>query len=293
MAMHIGHVAIRSTDVDLSAEHLRRVLGLRETTREAGSVYLSANHKHHEVQLIPGTEAGFDHVGLELDSDDELEDLRRRVLAAGARILEADRPEPGLGRSMRFVGPAGMVYEAYTAMKRRPLGVELHLAAGPRRLGHLTFFCADHAAIRAFWIEALGFRVSDTTPDGIAWLRCDADHHGLAVAPRSEGNVLHHHAWELQDLSALGKQLDHLALDGDRIIWGPVRHGPGFNIATYMLEPEGAVIEMYTDLLRIEDEATYVPVDWSHESAALNLWGPPPPDVMLQAGVPVLPPTEG
>jgi hypothetical protein len=48
------------------------------------------------------------------------------------------------------------------------------------------FLCADPEELVAFWGEGLGFRVSDRT-GGITWMRCDADHHGLAVGGRPEG----------------------------------------------------------------------------------------------------------
>ena len=54
---------------------------------------------------------------------------------------------------------------------------------------------------------------------------------------------------------------------------------PGFNNFTYLVDPDGVIVEAYCDLLRIYDEAAYQPIDWSTEPRALNLWGPLlPPD---------------
>jgi hypothetical protein len=69
-----------------------------------------------------------------------------------------------------------------------------------------------------------------------------------------------------------------------------VRHGPGSNLAAYVPDPDGAIIEVYADLLQIYDERAYEPVDWSGEPRALNLWGPLPGDGLLMAGVPVAAP---
>ncbi len=49
----------------------------------------------------------------------------------------------------------------------------------------------------AFCTDALGFRVTDTLGDRLAWLRCDADHHGLAFVEAGK-NELHHYAFELE-----------------------------------------------------------------------------------------------
>jgi catechol 2,3-dioxygenase len=291
MTMHIGHVALRVKDLPRSVDHVTRVLGLTETTRTGHQALLSSNEKHHELQLIAGDAPGLDHIGLEVESEAELDEVRQRASSAGARILTTSADEEGLGRAIRFVGPADMVYEVYDGMRREPLTINSHLKPRTRKLGHLTFFCASPDDVVAFWRDALGFRVSDQA-DGMTWMRCDTDHHGLSVGAHPAGaNILHHHAWEVQDWGALAQYCDDVALQGMTLLWGPVRHGPGFNLAAYVRDAEGAVIEVYADLLQIRDERAYRPIDWSDEPRALNLWGPPPSQELLTAGVPVLAPS--
>ena len=286
--MHIGHVALRTPDLGRSSAYAASALGLEITSESAEEVLLTANEKHHELQLLAGDRAGLDHVGLELESESELEAAGDRAVAAGARILALEAAEPALGSSLRLAGPDGITYELYTAMQRQPLRSDAFLRPGIRRLGHLTFFAESPAEIVAFWVDGLGFRISDRA-QGVTWLRCDFDHHGLAVGPRESGTVLHHHAWEVQDVGALAQYCDSLGMEGKRLLWGPVRHGPGFNLATYQPDPDGGLIEVYTDLARIYDESAYEPVDWDEVPDALNLWGPPPPEEIFGAGLPVLP----
>jgi catechol-2,3-dioxygenase len=290
--MHIGHVAVRTTDLSQAAGHLKQTLGLTETSADERQVLLSSNEKHHELQVIAGTTAGFDHVGFELESEEDLEEAVARAIAAGAEQIAGDDFEPGLGSAVRLLGPGGIVYELYVSMERKPLDAAGYIAEQRvRRFGHLTFTCADHEAVLAFWLDGLGFRISDEA-DGLTWARCDANHHSLAVGPRppGTGNFLHHHAWEVRDFAQLGKNCDLLAAERIRLLWGPVRHGPGFNFASYLADLDGGVIEMFSDLLRIYDEENYTPADWSDEPAALNLWGPPPAPEFFQAGLPVLAP---
>ena len=84
----------------------------------------------------------------------------------------------------------------------------------------------------------------------------------------------------------------HLGVDlarrGHTLDWGPTRHGPGFNFAAYVRDPDNAVIEVYADLLQIPDERAYERIDWSNEPRALNLWGPMPSEELLAAGVPIV-----
>jgi catechol 2,3-dioxygenase-like lactoylglutathione lyase family enzyme len=287
--MHVGHVALRVTDLESSIEHVQSVLGLRVRTASASEALLTSNEKHHELQLIAAGSAGLDHVGFEVESAQDLDEVRMRAVAAGAQVLDDPAGEPGLGTAVRFLGPAGIVYEVYDGMERDPLSIHTYLRPGIRKFGHLTFLCENPEEVVAFWRDGLGFRISDEA-GGITWMRCDADHHGLAVGPRPTGNVMHHYAWQVQDLVALGQYCDDVARLGLTLDWGPVRHGPGFNFAAYLRDPDDAIIEVYADLLQIHDERAYERIDWSNEPRALNLWGPLPSEELLAAGAPIFAP---
>jgi len=289
MGMHIGHVAMRVVDLERAVRYAQAALGLRETARGDGVAYLTANEKHHELELIAADAGGFDHVGLEVESRDELAATTDRAVAAGGVVLERRGPGAGLGDRVLLEGPDGIVYELYVAMERAGLARDAYHRSVIRRFGHLTFEGPDPRRSVDFWVDGLGFRIADEL-DGIYWLRCDVDHHGLAIGPRDGELVLHHHAWEVQDLGMLGQYCDGLAEHDLHLVWGPVRHGPGFNIATYMIDPDGLVVEVYTDMLKIYDEAAYVPIDWNDDRRALDLWGEGPTDGMRLAGAPVLEP---
>jgi catechol 2,3-dioxygenase-like lactoylglutathione lyase family enzyme len=68
MRMHIGHVALRASDVERSATFLTDALGLRRTREADGAIWLSCNEKDHEVEYLPGGDRpGVDHLGLEVE----------------------------------------------------------------------------------------------------------------------------------------------------------------------------------------------------------------------------------
>ena len=106
MGMHIGHVALRSTDVAGTAQYLERVLQLRVSSRDGDTAFLSANDKHHEVQLIAGDSAGIDHVGLEVDTVEDLAAVKTKVLEAGAPFAAAgDGQAQKLGEELSVCRP--------------------------------------------------------------------------------------------------------------------------------------------------------------------------------------------
>ena len=175
-------------------------------------------------------------------------------------------------------------------MRREPLRIDTVLRPFARKLGHVNLLSDEKPELEHFILDALGFRVSDRLGDMVTWMRCDPDHHGIALARTSEGTRLHHYAWELESWSAMGRYADHIACSGQQFIWGPGRHGPGFNNFTYLVDPDGTIVETYCDLLRIYDEAAYEPIDWSKEPRALNLWGPLLPADWGEHGVPAITP---
>jgi catechol 2,3-dioxygenase len=290
--MHIGHLAIRASDVDSSATFLGEILGLRRTHVSGQEIMLSSNEKHHEIQYIAGPAPGLDHLGLEVEDDADLERLRDRLVAGGVQILSEEPQEPGIAQAIRAVGPLGLVFELYTRMDREPLSVEHYMPRLSRRLGHVSFAAPDCAELQQFLVEVLDFRVTDMLGRRVAWLRCDHEHHGVALVNAGTSATMHHYAFQLENWGAIERYCDNLAFLGRRVLWGPGRHGPGRNLYTYLPDPDNTIVEAYADLLEVWDEANYRPIDWTDRGeSALNLWGPLPPTGWRDYGVPILAPT--
>jgi catechol-2,3-dioxygenase len=286
--MHMGHVAMRVAEPGRSADHLTETLGLRRTYDAGGEIGLSCNERHHEVQLIAAAAPGLDHVGIEVEDERHLDRLRDALIADGAQILGETPQEPGLAHAIRVQGPEDLVLELYAGMERERFGVEHYMPPLARRFGHVNVATRDLGESQRFLCDVLGFRVSDTLGAGVRWVRCDRDHHGIALRQADE-NTMHHYAFELEDWGAIERYADQLARLGKRLIWGPGRHGPGRNLYTYAPDPANAIVEGYADLLAIDDEANYVPIEWDERGAqALNLWGPPPPPDYRDYGIPLL-----
>ena len=78
---------------------------------------------------------------------------------------------------------------------------------------------------------------------------------------------MHHIAFELRDFSHMHAACD---LFGERkipIIWGPVRLGPGHNVATFHRNHDDWVVEFYAELDQMKDEALgyFDPRPWHHD----------------------------
>ena len=293
MSLHMGHLALRVPDPAATAGRTADILSLRiRPSSKDDVVLLTSNDKHHELELVRGDAAALDHIGLEADTAEELEGIRARLVDRGATITHNDRVEEGYERGFRVLGPAGLVFEIYHGMRRDLLSVPLGLRGPFRKYGHITLFSPERSEVEDFLQTALGFRVSDTLGGRITWLRCDHDHHGIAVGDGDE-TQLHHYAFELTDWGSMRTFLDHLSVSGGRAIYGPVRHGPGLSISTYLPDSDGCLIEAYTELQQIDNDDTYVPVDWSTVDGARNLWGPENSRSFHEIGIPIVPAKDG
>ena len=287
MPMHINHIALRVTDLGRYVEFARETLGLAVTSHDSELALLTANDRHHELQLLAAAEPGLDHIGLELEGESELRAVCERAVAAGGVLVGAG-DETGVEAAVRVVGPGGLVFELVTGMARAAPSPAPMLTGFARKLGHVTLITRHCEELVSFLVDGLGFRASDRVPPSV-WLRCDADHHGIALV-EAPTHVVNHIAFELSGWAAMQSYLDHLASIGRPIVWGPGRHGPGYNLFTYLPDPEGMLIEAYADLLRIENDAAYVPMDWSEVPNLLNLWGPGMPQEFVSYGIPILAP---
>ena len=265
----MGHVSIQTTDLPSSVFDATQILGLRETERTSDAVYLAASNVHHELVYVESDVNGVDGFGLVAASGDALREIRRRVENENLTILSNKPRGVGIEDGFSFIGPEGVVFEIYVGMQEN---IALQQSFGPDRYGHFNFHPRDVGGMMRFLHRVLDFRLSDVIGDDFAYfMRCNPDHHGIALV-RGEG-TLHHHAWQTQSISDLGKLGDRLNKLGRELIWGPVRHGAGHNIAAYYVEPNGTVVELYTDLEQIH-EIDRPPIEWSQDDRTwFNRWG--------------------
>jgi hypothetical protein len=229
---------------------------------------------------------------------DDADDLGR----VAASLAKLDVAVASDGRSLRAVEPTTgvrveLVVEPRVAQKP-PARVAVNLpgdtvrfdarspavfpaVSRPRRLQHAVVGSPDAAAAKRFFVEGVGFQVSDEVPAiGASFMRCSTDHHNLLV---QQGPIafLHHTAWEMDDLDAVGRAgAAMVAADPSRHMWGIGRHGVGSNHFWYLRDPAGNFAEYSSDLDVIADDEAWK-VAASTAVHGLAAWGPPVPPAFL------------
>jgi catechol-2,3-dioxygenase len=145
----------------------------------------------------------------------------------------------------------------------------------PRKLGHIVLGSTDHLRTKQFFLEGLGFKVSDSVKDVATFMRCSTDHHNVFVQ-QAPVNYLHHTAWQVDDIDEVGRGAMAM-LDGhpERHAWGFGRHYLGSNFFWYLRDPAGNFTEYYSDLDCIVDDELWKPGVYEGDEA-MYAWGPPP-----------------
>ena len=284
-ARRLGNATFETPDLEKAIDYYTQVNGLIVATREKTRAFLATKLGQLVVQLELGNSARCARLSLEVAPDEDFSAMARALADEGIRSDVRSDAAPGLGRTLAFHDPKGTAIELFSQWSF--IGADRPAAGtGPLKLGHVAFVVHDPKAIAEFYQRVLGFRVSDWIEDFFVFLRCNADHHALNfIAGR---NIkLHHFAFELKDFAQLQNACDELGRQKIPIIWGPVRLGPGHNVAIFHRNADGQVVEFYAELDQMTDEALgyFVPRPWHRDRpqrpkvwsrAEGSIWGPPP-----------------
>ncbi len=150
----------------------------------------------------------------------------------------------------------------------------------PRKLGHAVLGTTDFETTQRFFVEGLGFKVSDRIKDVGAFLRCSSDHHNVLIL-RAPVGFLHHTSWQVDDIDEVGRGATAmLQADPTRHVWGLGRHHAGSNFFWYLKDPAGNFSEYYADMDCIVDDQLWTPETLEGARGVFN-WGPPPPPSFL------------
>ncbi len=125
----------------------------------------------------------------------------------------------------------------------------------PRRVGHVVLGSTDPKASVNFYVNGLGFRISDTLPEaGATFMRCSTDHHNLLVLP-APVPCMNHYALEMDDIDGIGlRGFDVVHERPDASVYGVGRHIVGSNVFWYLLDPAGGMFELFTDMDQITND---------------------------------------
>ena len=280
----LGYVGFETPDVERLVEYYTKVLDFALVDGAPEGAFLTTGTDHHCVVVTRGDTRARAVVGYEIWED--LDSAQQRLKEAGYETQRRSDVGPGTPDVLVLEEPStGTPLHLITAQD--PSGVGGYPPLRPTKLGHVAAFTPALDPMQSFYQDLLGFRWSDTVGDFFVFLRCNADHHAANFMASTKFQGMHHIAYEMRDPNHLIAMLDHLAKNNYRLHWGPGRHGPGHNLFTYHRDPDGHVIELFTQIDVVHDEAKgyweprpwheeypMYPKTWQVDLATVNQWGP-------------------
>jgi catechol 2,3-dioxygenase-like lactoylglutathione lyase family enzyme len=290
-ARRVGHATFETPDLDRAIAYYTEVNGLVLNAKEKSRACLASKTGLLTIALERGGEESLKRLSFEVSLKTDFADMASALSAEGVKSELRSDVAPGIGKVLAFSDPIGTVVELFTEWTY--LGSHHQVfGAGPLKLGHVAFLVEDPKAMADFYCRVLGFRVSDWIEDYFVFLRCNPDHHAVSFV-RGSNTKMHHIAFEMKDFAHIQDACELLALRKMPINWGPVRHGPGHNVAIYHRNFDDQIVEFYIELDQMKDEELgyFDPRPWHHDTPqrpktwkrkdAPNLWGPlPTPDYM-------------
>ncbi|MEO9132186.1 MAG: VOC family protein [Sphingomonas sp.] len=248
--------------------------GLKEVASADGMVYF-ATEGHDElfvVRLRPSDTKRIDVVAFAADSRADVDALHDKVVAAGCRVIFAPQALDGFGGGygFRFFSPDGLTFEISSDVARGTAREMKRWEGLPQKISHIVFHSPDHRAATQFFIDVLGFRLSDWLGDFMSFLRCNEWHHRIAFLPGPP--CLNHVAYDMLGVDDMMRGIHNLKQNDVPITWGPGRHTAGNNTFSYFVTPNGFAVE-YTSELEEIDEATWQPTVHKPAPLVMDQWG--------------------
>jgi len=269
----MGAATFQTADIERSLDYFTSMIGLIPAAHGASRAVLATAEGLEAIVLERASASGLTKLSFQIDGS--LDEAASFLKAQGVAAKHASDMTPGMPKTLLFTDPQGTeieLFSDYLFAKRdkRQAGIM------PLKVGHVAAVSPDVGPVVKFYTECLGFRLSDWRPDAAYFLRCNTDHHTVNFF-RNEKTAFHHLALEVNDWAELHRACDFLARNGYKMQWGPARHIIGHNIACYHRNPDGFLIELFTELDQMKDESLgyFDPRPWHEDTPQRpKAWGP-------------------
>lgn len=275
----VGYLGINATDVEAWRGFAAEILGVQVREDSAtGDLKLKVDDYNWRIAVHRAEAPGLAYIGLELANaqafGEAVEELERACVDVRLGADEELKARGVSGLAV-FKDPAGNPLELYYRPTidydfTSPLGAKF--VTGDMGVGHavLLINSDQYDATQAFYVNQLGFRVSEYTtlgPVEVVFLHCNRRHHSIALA-RAPFTACQHIMLEVEELDMVGRAYDR-AQDAEIPITASLgRHRNDNMLSFYMSTPSGLDIEYGWGAREVDDE-TWVVSDW----VGGDVWG--------------------
>jgi len=279
----LGYLGFEVSDLAAWEAFATNVLGVSVADRlDNGGFSMRWDQHHHRAFVTPGERDDLLVVGFECASLADLETTVAAIRASGIDIQEGDASlralrrvekvytfrEIGGNRAEVYCGPAML-----DAPYRSPL-VRSGFVADEQGLGHCVVRVKDRVAAEKWYIDVLGFKLSDHIVCDIggfhvdiAFLHVNPRHHSIALGEAVPKRI-HHFMLQVGSMDDVGMAFDRCVDNRVPIMQTLGRHPNDRMFSFYAMTPSGFEFE-YGWGARSVDDATWEPTTYD----AISEWG--------------------
>jgi 2,3-dihydroxybiphenyl 1,2-dioxygenase len=268
----LGYIGFRSTDLDGWARFGRDFLG-GEVVTHGESLLIRLDEKAFRLSVSEGDNA-LDFVGWDVGGYAQFDSLLAHLEANGVVVKEQPdlASERMVGRLATCTDPAGNSLEFFCGGRepRRAMNPgrgEARYVTGDLGLGHVVITTPDLEATKHFYLDLLGFKISDMV-GASHFTRINRRHHSLAFRQLDGPTAFRHFSLELETLDMVGRAMEVAEATGFPIACGLGRHVNDRMISFYVKTPSGFEVEVGTGGRTVDDET------WSTSTyESTSFWG--------------------
>jgi catechol 2,3-dioxygenase len=267
---YLHHVAFESEAPEKLAEFYAANMDMR-VSKVSETEYRCEGPLRRFV-AVKGENKKLAYGGLACRSRDVLEAMRDRAQASGVETLPNISPYFGDGAFSVRDHDGNLICIGTAQEKSVSYQPGLEGIHAPTQ--HLTFATQDLQGFKEFYVDKLGFFLSDRVVHengdlATVFTTTNHEHHTIACF-KSNRTGVDHHSYEAGSFDNIKKFCDRFAANGVLLSWGPGRHGPGNNLFVFYTDPDGNWIEISGELETVYDREV---IDWPQHPQTLNKWG--------------------
>jgi len=282
--MSLGYAGVGSRNIAEWKQLGTEIVGLQCVDVTSTKLGFRMDDRKRRILIDGEIEDGHSFFGWEVADTTDLRFMADRLDGAAVPVQVASRSLADsrfVEEMIFFADPAGNRHEIFHGphIASDPFSPGRNMSGfrtGALGLGHAVLTAPDIDAIIPFFIDVLGFRVSDyiTAPFKACFLHINARHHSLALIQANTAGV-HHLMLEMYSLDDVGQALD-IAERDDQVSVSLGRHSNDFMTSFYTRTPSPFLIECGWGGREIDPEnweaveCTDGPSLWGHERKWLS-----------------------
>jgi 2,3-dihydroxybiphenyl 1,2-dioxygenase len=283
----LGYVLVESSRIAEWKVFGAQGLGMHVDSVEGGALAFRLDSHQRRMIVRPGSAEDVVALGFELEDENVLLEIRKRLGERGVTLRSGTADEArlrGVETFYTFDGPKRLQIDLYTraVMSQE----ELHMQSsgfltGSAGIGHVAIVTREPEAFQAFWEMIFDARVSDHIEDKVGktvmdftFLRVNERHHSVAVAATRGRRLdptrtrIHHlnlQAAKLEDVSAAYLRCRRL---GYSIANAIGQHPNDKELSFYVVTPSGFEMELGWNPIVVDETS------WrSTTYRGISLWG--------------------